>query len=134
MEYLEDIIKTVGNLGPEALVMVAMLAFGYVLRIVPRFPNNWIPLSCLLFTLVCYPLLSNPGRVSFDAEHPLIRMELTALVLWVCAWLAQTKVLSKIEDKIPWLKGLLATVDAKADKLEVEKAEAMIEGKDEQKP
>ena len=112
MDYLEDILKVITNLGPEALTVAVMIALGYVLRILPAFPNKLIPYVCIFGAPFIYPFLTNPGRVAPDVQHPIVRCVITGFLLGAVAWFSHNKVLAHIENKIPGLKGLLNRPDS----------------------
>jgi len=115
-DYLDDLMKSLTTLGPEALTVCVMIALGYVLRLVPKFPNAWIPVACILGAPCIYPFLTSPGRVSPDVQHPIVRIILTGFLIGFLAWILHDKVLAHIEDKVPFLKGLLARADASGSK------------------
>lgn len=111
MEYLDELVKTLGKMGPEAFCIVACIAVGYVVRLIPAIPNKWIPAVCILVAPLIYPFMTSPGRVSPDSESPMVRIVMTGLILGVLAFILHDKVIAKLEDRVPFLKGLLARSD-----------------------
>lgn len=107
MEYFNDILTQVTNLGPEALVGIMVIAIGYVLRPIKAVPNKAIPFACLVLGAVIYPLIAKPVPVSADLRHPLVRQVLEGLLIGLLAWLCHNLILKRLEDKLPWLKGVL---------------------------
>lgn len=101
MDYLNELINTLSGLGPEMFCIVACIAVGYVVRLIPVIPNKWIPAICILVAPVIYPFLTNPGRVSPDSQMPMTRIVLTGLVLGVAAFVLHDKVIVHIERYIP---------------------------------
>jgi len=113
MNTLEEIIAWLMNSGPELFTIMLCIVGGYVLRMIPKFPNNWIPLVCVLIGPTLYPLLTNPGRVSPDAHYPMVRIIGTGLILGVAAFILHDKLIRHVEDKLPFLKGILSRADAR---------------------
>ena len=132
MNYLEELVNTLSKLGPEMFCVIACIAFGYVIRLIPAIPNKWIPAACILFAPVVYPFLTSPGRVSPDSVNPMMRIILTGLVLGVAAFVLHDKVITHIESKIPGLRKVLKISDdtkqfrrdAKGEAVEIKQEEA----------
>lgn len=101
MNYIEELVNTLSKLGPEMFCIVACIAAGYVIRLIPVISNKWIPPVCILIAPCIYPFLTSFSRVSPDAVDPRMRIILTGLVLGVMAFILHDKVIAKIEDKIP---------------------------------
>lgn len=108
MDTINDIITQIKGLSPELLVGAVVIIIGYVLRSVKKFPNEAIPLCCVLLGAVVYPLLVPiPAGVKGAAVHAVM----LGLLIGFLAWIAHDKLISKIEDKIPWLSGFLTHND-----------------------
>src|SRR3990167_1605090 len=126
MDYLNDILKSIGTLGQEMLMALGCIAIGYVVRMLPGIPNKAIPYICIFAPLFIYPFLTNPGRVSPDVQNPIVRIELTALLIGVLAWILHDKVIAHVEDKLeqkfPKLMKPLVEADEKDSVREVVKA------------
>ena len=116
MEYLNEVLKTLRGLGPEAFCVLSCIAFGYVIRFIPAISNRWIPAICIVFAPVVYPFLTSTSRVTPEAQEPAVRIILTGLILGVGAWVLHDKVLAHIEHKIPGLGKLLTRADAAESK------------------
>lgn len=114
MDYLDDLLKSLLTLGPEMLTCLAMIALGYLLRVVPSFPNKWIPMVCILGAPILYPLLISDGQIAPTVKNPIVLKVLIGFLLGVLSWFGHDKVLSKVEDRIPFLKGLLSRAESKA--------------------
>lgn len=111
MNYLEEAINTLSKLGPEMFCIVACIAAGYVIRIIPAIPNKWIPSVCILIAPCIYPFLTNTGRVSPDSVNPMMRIVLTGLILGVLAFAIHDQALSRLEKYIPGLRKVLQQSD-----------------------
>lgn len=118
MDYLNDLLKVITGLGPEAKTGAVMIALGYVCRILPKFPNKLIPYVCILGAPFLYPVLTNAGRVSPEVKNPIVLMVTNGFLIGTVAWALHDKLLARIEDHIPILKGLLARGDDKPEQEE----------------
>ncbi len=92
MDYLDDILKTIASLGPEAFTIP---------RILP-ITNKVIPWVCICLAPFVYPMLTNPGRVAPDVKYPLAREIATGFLLGLLAWIAHDKAIKHFER---WLVG-----------------------------
>jgi|SRR3990167_5385402 len=108
MEYLNDAIKQLLALGPEALLICVVIALGYVLKRVPLIPNKTIPAACLLLGAGIYPLITSPGQAPPDIKFPIVREIMLGLLIGFIAWIIHNKLLKRIEERVPWLKGVLS--------------------------
>lgn len=111
MNYLEEAINTLSKLGPEMFCIVACIAVGYLVRVVPFIPNKWIPSICILAGMFIYPGLTSTGRVSPDAQIPIVRMWFTGLILGALAFAIHDQALSRLEKYIPGLRKVLRRSD-----------------------
>ena len=107
MDFLNDAISQLLALGPEALLVLVVIALGYVLKRVPVIPNKVIPAACLLCGAMIYPLITSPGKAPPDIRYPIVREIMLGLLIGFIAWMIHNKLLKRIEDKLPWLKGVL---------------------------
>lgn len=111
MNYLEEPINMLSKSGPELFCIVACIAVGYVIRLIPVISNRWIPAICILSGPATYPFLTSFGRVSPDSVDPRMRIILTGLVLGVAAFILHDKVIAHIEARIPGLGKLVKQSD-----------------------
>ena len=112
METLEQFIVQITSLhGPTAVVFCIIMA-GYALKMVPVFPNRFIPLVSFLLGppltlfLVAWP---TTGSMEPGIRWPEIAAWVTSVIqgfLLAClAWVSHAKVLrTLIDDKIPALQ------------------------------
>jgi hypothetical protein len=115
-----DWIQKLETLPAGALTIVVCIALGYVLKLVPEFPNARIPLVNLIAGGLFYMLVTPYASASplVVLEHvPLgdrVRAFGIGLVLGAAAWLLHNQVLKRIEDSdllarvLPSVSGLLA--------------------------
>lgn len=82
-----------------AILLVGCIIFGYLLKVIPMFPNNAIPMSVILSGAIVYPIMS-------DARNPMplrvwmVRNVIIGLTIGFVAWMLHNKVLSRIEDRL----------------------------------
>lgn len=107
METLKTALNWIVQLetAPAGLLtFIVCIALGYILKFVPEFPNQRIPLLNLIFGSVFYMLLApytpaNPLIV--DSGIPIsarVRAFGIGLVLSAAAWLVHAQILKRIED------------------------------------
>lgn len=96
MEYLNDILKEIHNLRGSALVIVCLIAFGYVCKIAPFIPNRFIPLCVILGGAILNPILISTGEASHELRHPLLGLALEGFLVGVAAWILHEKVIAKL--------------------------------------
>lgn len=94
-----------------AIAAALVLAFGYCLRAWVAFPNQAIPLVCLLMGGIFTELLAPGAPQSFDAHRWRALNFAIGAVVGLLAWLLHKYVLKKIEDKLPWVKDILGGID-----------------------
>lgn len=106
----DDLINQVTSLGPEALTIAILIVLGYVVRAIPRMPDlvvRLLPVTCLVLGAVLYPLLAPAPAPDPRLRHPMVRLVLVGILLGFLAWVLHNKFLKRLEDRIPFLKGLL---------------------------
>ena len=121
----EDFVGSIYDLPGYMLVGLSCLIFGYCLRFVKKFPNDGIPLACMLWGMVFNPLLASERPTTMPLRLWLARNILVGLVIGAGAWLTHKYLLSRIESSIPGLGTLLANADQRSDAVMVKKAERM---------
>jgi hypothetical protein len=95
--FLEELVGRILKLDPANLIIVGGIALGYVLRIIKKFPNDYIPLTCFLFTFFLYPL------ISFVPLQPVRKYAIDgtlAIIFWLSGWIAHRMILRPIEKKL----------------------------------
>ena len=98
------------NLAPAPFTVLIVIAACYILRLVKKFPNDWIPTACLVIGVIVFCVL-NERAPGMSAARFYFRSFFTGLVLGFAAWAFHDYFLSQIENRIPILKNLLARVD-----------------------
>lgn len=87
-----------------ALVLVSCLVVGYALRMVPKFPNNAIPVAVILWGAVINPVLQDAAQ-----EAPLRIWMLRGILIGMCtgfgAWIVHAQLLSRIEERFGLFNG-----------------------------
>jgi hypothetical protein len=108
MNYLEDAIKFLVEAPTPLLVVIGCIVIGYILRFVPAFPNNGIPLVVIIMGAMLYALMAPPPDALLTHRGWLLRNILVGLALGCLAWLVHNQALSRLED---WGKGIMKTKD-----------------------
>jgi len=96
MEWLNTAFDWIGKLPAEALLGVLLFGLGYVLKSVDLVNNKVIPLFIIIAGGPLYLFIDQVG----------VRKIVIGMVIGVVVWIAHKQGLSRIEDKIPWLKTL----------------------------
>ena len=109
------VLDTLYGLPGNALVALTCIVLGYVLRLVRKFPNEGIPLACILWGMVCNPLVADPASAGQSIRIWIVRNILVGAIVGAVSWLSHKLILSKLESRIPILGGLLAAADSAAD-------------------
>jgi hypothetical protein len=124
METLKTAVEWISkleSLPAGLLTIVACIALGYVLKLVPEVPNKRIPLANFIFGSVLYMLLApyeSANSLIVNEGVPItarIRAFVIGLILSAAAWVIHAQVLKRIEDSdllarlSPGLSNLLAS-------------------------
>lgn len=93
-QFIEGLIKRIIALDPAMLVFVFCIALGYILKSLPKFPNERIPYVCMGLPPVFYPLMVWNG---FDVRKIASDIAL-AIIFAALAWGAHKLVLKRLVD------------------------------------
>jgi hypothetical protein len=105
-----QLLNSLYGLPSSLLVGITCIIFGYALRLAKNFPNNGIPLACILWGMTFTPLISDiPAHTSFRVW--LGRNILLGAIIGAGAWLAHKWLLKRVEDRVPLLGSMLSHVD-----------------------
>jgi hypothetical protein len=121
-DLIDKLIVEVTTLKGPSAVVVFIIMFGYVLKMVPNFPNRYIPLVSFILGPLLTPMMvtwPQPGSMPEGVRWPEVTAWATVIVmgeLLAClAWISHAQVLRKfIDNKIPALNPG-RTVDLKVD-------------------
>jgi hypothetical protein len=110
-EMLDSLILQVTTLKGPSAVVVFIIMLGYALKMVPKFPNKYIPLASFVIGPVLTLILVGPpgtGTLSPNLFWPDLAAHVSCLVtgflLSCVAWIMHAKFLRKmIDDKVPEL-------------------------------
>ena len=112
MELLNDILNQVSRLSTSALLVVAVIAAGYIAKAIPRFPNGMIPIWTLAVAVAGNVLLGDVGQVDFQCRNPQVRLGLVGVVYWGIGWLLHSQGLKRLEKFLPGpLRNLIGLED-----------------------
>lgn len=91
-------LEWIDRLPPLALVALFSLIAGYVIRRTDMIANRRIPAVLMLFGAIAYPLM----------KYGLTPFVLKGAIIGAGVWLFHKLILSKLEDKFPILRKILA--------------------------
>lgn len=107
-EQLTKQLDSLYGLPGVALTLMVCLAAGYLFKLWQIFPNKWIPLPVVLFGIgLNIGLRPPPGPDVLMWQHCL-RLGIVGFLIGVGASVIYDKLLSKLEEKWPWLKNFLS--------------------------
>lgn len=108
LEFLDSLWRVPGL----ALVALSCIVFGYVLRLIKKFPNDAIPLAVIFWAIIATWFLA-PPRAPEDAVLAWrARQILVGMIVGYGTWMFHARILKKIESKVPFLNSLLAASDS----------------------
>ena len=114
-QQISDTISWAMNLGAAPFTVLAVICFGYVLRLVPAFPNKWIPLTCIVVGTILFPVLAHKHADDTTTAY-LVRTIFMGMIIGFGSWSFHNKIIAQFEDKIPLLgKALSSISDEKPD-------------------
>jgi 4-hydroxybenzoate polyprenyltransferase len=101
MEFFNDLIKQITNIETGALLVIAVIAAGYLLKAMTWFPNQFIPIATFIVAVAGNMLLGEIGEVSPASRNPHVRLALVGMVFWAVGWLLHNQGLSRLEKFLP---------------------------------
>lgn len=101
MDFFNDLIKQISQINTGALVVFSVIAAGYLLKALPFFPNNFIPIATFVVAVASNILLGDLGEVSPSSRNPHVRLALVGVVFWAIGWLLHNQGLSRLEKFLP---------------------------------
>ena len=88
------------KLGPLGLTFVLVIAFGYVVRLIPLRINWLIPMFAPAIGGLSMWLIAPKNFVGDGWNHPQAVLIIYGIIVGVVAWAAHALIISKIEDAI----------------------------------
>ena len=104
-----EVLSRLYGLPSYAVVFISCLAVGYVLKLSKKFPNDAIPVVAILWGAAFLPLIADPAADATPWRIWFGKNFLIGLVIGALAWAFHNKILSRFEDKIPFLGPRIAT-------------------------
>ena len=105
-KYIQQIVDLLGKLyglPSYAVVFIACIAVGYVLRLWKSFPNEAIPIVAIVWGAAFLPLVADPWEDGSPWRIWFFKNFLIGLIIGAAAWVFHNQILSKFEAKIPFL-------------------------------
>ena len=109
-DQVQDSTNWLMNCGAVPFTVAACIIIGYAFRLIPIFPNKWIPTVCIVIGSILFPLL-NPKPSSETSVAFYSHAIVGGIFLGLVAWLLHDKFISKNENKIPVLGKVLTVTD-----------------------
>lgn len=101
MEFINDLIKQIAQIDTGALLVVSVIATGYLLKAMAWFPNQLIPVATFLVAVGGNMLLGEIGEVGPASRNPHVRLALVGVIFWAVGWLLHNQGLSRLEKFLP---------------------------------
>lgn len=95
-------VHTLCSLPLALLIGLSCIVLGYVLKLWPRFDNRYIPQVIVSWGTVLCAITAGHAPAG-DTVVWYVRNALVGMIISFAAWGLHYFVLSRIEDKIPWL-------------------------------
>lgn len=93
------------------LIVLGTIVFGYILRIAEWFPNKKIPLVVVPFAIIINLVMMWPFHdkkmAHIDMGAWITRQIIVGMILGFVSWVLHKTLLKNLENRIPWLKGML---------------------------
>lgn len=113
LTFITDLLGKLYGAPGAVLCLLASLGFGWLLKGAKKFPNDAIPYVVVLFACVLNMVLADPRADTLPLRLWVAKNFAVGLIIGVIAWQLHHRWLRQIEDKIPFLKGWLASGDTK---------------------
>jgi hypothetical protein len=115
------ILDSLSGLPGHILVGISCIVVGYALRFFKRFPNDAIPLVCILWGMVFNPLLAPDRALGTSLRLWAARNAIIGLIVGALAWALHRYVIKKFEDRLPIVGEMLAEADRRSDVAQIAK-------------
>lgn len=107
LKDFNDFIGGLYGLGGAALTGLSAIVVGYVFRGIKSFPNSAIPVLIIVWSGAVSPLLADPYAPPQNLRLWLAKNIVIGILVGFIAWRLHKTLLKNLEDKIPFLKGIL---------------------------
>lgn len=107
IEELQHAVDSFMGLPGFVLVGIVCLVIGYCLRAIKRFPNEAIPLTCILVGGIMNVLMRGDAPTGMRHRVWICQNLALGVVVGFIVWRLHAKILKKLESKVPWLMALL---------------------------
>jgi hypothetical protein len=101
MDTLTDLLNQIQKAPVSLLVIVALNLIGLVLKLVPRFPNGWIPLCLLILGAGAMVGVGDVSSVGPGVRFPEITLAIIGIIYGFVAWLLHATLLKRLEKFVP---------------------------------
>lgn len=96
-ELISELVAQLSGAPNSVLIPFALIAIGYLLRLLPWIPAKFTPLILCIVSIAAFIRMGEPGLVG-EVPHPEERLAVVGVIVWLLVWLAHKLVLQYIED------------------------------------
>ena len=111
VQQIQYAVSQLYSLPAAALVGLTCIVVGYLLKRWKTFPNEAIPTVIVLWGAFFCVMLAAPTPQGVTLGAWRVKNALVGVVVGFAAWGLHYYLLSRLEDKFPWLKSLLSGAD-----------------------
>ena len=108
LDTLTHVLDGAYGMPGTALTLAFCIAVGYFLKMMAWIPNRWIPSIVVPWGMLWNVLLRPPPPVGVLVWQHYCRLVAVGFLIGMTACIIYDKILSKLEDKWPWLRDFLA--------------------------
>jgi hypothetical protein len=105
-DWIQAQIDRLYGLPGWAMTVMGCIVVGYVLKGVKSFPNGVIPVFVVTFGCILGVFFAGENPAKYDHFEWLIRNGVIGIVLGFIAWALHAQLIKRVEEKIPFLRGL----------------------------
>lgn len=113
---LTETLDSLYGLPGVVLTFLFCIGLGYFLKMLDVFPNKRIPIIVVLWGMIWNVLLRPPPAPGAIVWQHYCRLTAVGFLIGLVACIAYDKVLKRLEEKYPWLGGLLGGNGKEPDK------------------
>lgn len=114
-DKLTQSLDSLYGLPGAMLTLLFCWGIGYLWRMIDVWPNKYIPVVSVVWGMIWNVLLRPPPAADVNATQHYCRLVAVGFLIGIVACVAHGKVIKPLEDKFPWLKGLLTPSTGKTE-------------------
>lgn len=136
-KYLDQSVHLLGKLNGlpgYVLVFLWCIAFGYAMRAYNKFPNDAIPFAVILWGCIWNGMIADAAADDLPLRIWLVKNVVVGGIIGLIAWGVHHFGLSRLEEKMPWLRKAVARRSDSKLEYEAERVEEKAAEINAQKP